>query len=197
MKQLLLIIALLVSTVGLPQAIYAQLVDTDLQVRYYVDEAISGTGPAAVLDGSGVGSDFDLTIDYDGTMSYTEVGGNSGLESTSTTGDHRAEGSINNTSDKLRDNILGAQKVTMELVVRIDDITSDGGRVFVINESTSNPTIGFAGTSSTDLSFYWGAVKVRSWDPGTVRTVWHAVVDTTQGTANDRVLIYKDGLATI
>ena len=34
---------------------------------------------------------------------------------------------------------------------------------------------------------------MRSIDPGTVRAVWHAVVDTTQATANDRIRIYKDG----
>ena len=47
------------------------LVDTGLIVRYYIDEAASGQGPTAVLDGSGVGADFDLAITYAAALNYT------------------------------------------------------------------------------------------------------------------------------
>ena len=171
------------------------LVDTGLVVRYYVDEAASGQGPTHVLDESGVGADFDLALVYGGSnLNYTEISGNSGLECTSLTGNQRARGDIDNTSDKVRDNIHGSKTCTVEIVARIDDFNSSTGRCYVINSAgTGNPVIGLAGTSGTNARVYFNQTLMRSFDPGTARAVWHIVYDTAQATANDRIKIYKDG----
>ena len=86
------------------------LVDTGLQVRYYIDEAASGQMPDDVLDGSGVGADFDLAITYDSTdLNYQEISGDRGLENTDVATLARAEKAINDTDDKIRNNIGGSK----------------------------------------------------------------------------------------
>ncbi len=170
------------------------LVDTGLVVRYYIDEAASGQGPAAVLYWRGVGADFDLAITYAAALNYTESGGNRGLECTSVDRGQRATKLISNSSDKIRDNIDGAQKCTVEIVARIDDFNSGTGRCFVINENgTGDAIIGLTGTSPTVAQVRFNTSVMRTFDPGTARAVWHIVYDTTQSVANDRVMVYKDG----
>ena len=127
------------------------LVGTGLIVRYYIDEADTGQGPSAVLDGSGVGADFDLAITYDSTdLNYNEINGNRGLENIDIATLARAEKAINDTSDKVRDNVQGAKTATVEIVVRIDDFSASQGRCFAINQGTGNPNLGLSGTSGTD-----------------------------------------------
>lgn len=185
-------IALLVSLLGFPPLVHAALVDTDLQIRYYIDEAASGQGPTAVLDGSGVGADFDLTITYTAALNYQEISGNRGLESTAVTGTQAASKQIDNTSDKIRDNIIGAQKITVEVVVRIDDLSGSTGRIFCLQRSNDDIRFGFGGESGTELKFYWEEVVMRTIDPGTARIHLVASIDTTLATANDRIKIYID-----
>ena len=169
------------------------LVPDGLVVRYYIDEAASGQGPTAVLDGSGVGAAFDLAITYAASLNYTEIGGNRGLENTGIVGNQICEKAIDPTSDKVRDNIHGAQKFTITVVARIDDFSGGMGRCFAINEnSSSNAKIGLTGNSPTAAKTFFNGTVMRTWDPGTVRTVTHIVFDTTQATANDRVKVYKD-----
>lgn len=169
------------------------LVDTGLIVRYYIDEAASGQGPSAVLDGSGVGSDFDLTITYDSTdLNYNEISGNRGIENIDTATLARAEKLIDDVSDKVRDDIHGSKTATVEIVVRVDDFSASQGRCFVINSGISNPILGLSGTSGTNARVYFNGTLMRSFDPGSARAVWHIVYDTAQATANDRIKIYKD-----
>ena len=169
------------------------LVDTGLIVRYYIDEAASGQGPTAVLDGSGVDVDFDLVITYTTNFLYTEISGNRGINFPSTNGVQRADKAIDNTSDKVRGNIYGSKTYTVEVVAQIDDFSSSTGRCFAINKGTSNPTLGLTGTSGTNANIYFNESLMRSFNPGSVRAVWHIVVDTALATANDRIKIYKDG----
>ena len=176
------------------------LVDTGLIVRYYIDEAASGQVPGAVLDGSSVGADFDLAITYDATdLNYNEISGNRGLENTNTGTDARATKAINDTSDKVRDNIHGAQKATLEVVVRADSFAAGGGRCFGINVGTTDGSFMLRGKNG-DIQFFaeFGAgvnPKVyRTWTDGVgTRSVFHIVVDTTLATADDRIKIYRDG----
>ncbi len=167
--------------------------DSGLVVRYYIDEATSGQGPANVLD-AGPSPAYDLPITYDSTnLNYEETGSNSGLECDATDGDQRADEVIEDTSgDKIRDDFRGQQTYTAELVVRVDDFSASNGRVFAINVSGNNPDFGITGTSGTVMRFYWEETLMRTIDPGTARAVWHIVIDTTEATANDRIKMYKD-----
>lgn len=169
------------------------LIDTGLVVRYYIDEAASGTSPTEVIDTSGVGAAFDLTLNYDGHLAYTEVSGNRGLVSDSSGDDQYAKKAIDDSSDKVRDNLVGAQKITIELVVAPDSFAAGTGRCFAVNEGTFNMSLGFGG-AGTDFQVFWEGTLMRSWTgSGGTRIVLHIVYDTTQGTAANRVRVYVDG----
>jgi hypothetical protein len=172
------------------------LIDDNLVVRYFVDEADSGTDPTEVLDGSGVGDPFNLTINYgSGNMSYTEVNGNRGLESTSVTGTQRADKFIDDTSDKVRDNILGATKATMEVVGRFDAFNSSGSRIFGIRVDGTPTSDNFMlrPSPSDGYGVQLNGSTRRRYDLGTGRMVIHIVVDTTEENEADRIKLYKNG----
>jgi len=176
----------------LQEAVGEVLIDTGLVVRYFIDEAASGTGPTEVVDKSGVGSPFNLTLNYDGVMDYTEVGGNRGLECTDRESDAYARKIIHDDSDKIRDNLHGAQKITMEVVADVDSFSGNVGRLFALNSGVNAPSLGLAGNTA-EFRFYWKESLVRSWLGSLSRTVFHIVIDTTQATPNDRIKIYEDG----
>lgn len=170
------------------------LVDTGVLMRYYIDEAASGTAPSDALDS--VADPANLGLVYDGNMAYDEDAANKRhLESDAVTGDQRGEFSIDDASDKIRDLDGNEQKWTWEVKVAVDAGTSSNGRIFVFQRDDvgDNPDLGFTATDQ-DFRFYWEEAIMRTWsitDANT--TVWTAVVDTTQGTANDRIIIYKNG----
>lgn len=178
--------------------------DTGLVVRYGIAEAASGSSPGAVTDIGGVGSAFDLTLNYGGgTLAYREDSGQRGLESTNTTGNQRAAGAINNTSDKVRNALHGAQKAVIEIVADIHNFDNNGSRIFgVQNRAGGNGVFILAGTvpGTHTLQLRLNNTVVRSYAPGDLdvlgRSVYHVVVDTTQGTEANRALLYIDGVAT-
>src|SRR3989304_5836744 len=101
------------------------LVDTGLKVRYYLDEAASGD-PATIVDASG--NNYSLTAtgtDIAANTEYVEVSGNRGVDCSSITGNQRLVHAIDNTSDLIRD-IAGGSLFTIEVVVRLDAITTGG-----------------------------------------------------------------------
>jgi len=166
------------------------LVDTGLITRYFIDEAASGTGPTEVVD-YGPATTQNLTINYDGVMAYTEVGTGKGLSCTDIDGDAYARVQVG-ASGKLYDGLIGAQKVTLELVAAITQGSYSNGRAFVINDDTSDPALGLS-VVDTDFQVWWEEAMVRSWTGGTARQVIHIVYDTTQAAANDRIKIYVNG----
>ena len=130
------------------------LVDTGLVVRYYFDEAASGSAPTEVVDASS--NAYDLTtINYgSGNLAYNEVSGNRGLESTSTTGTQRAVRAMSS-GDAEYTALNGGKTFTMEIVVRVDSWNASGSRVFGIN-ATSGETgslIWRYGTSGISVAF--------------------------------------------
>lgn len=174
----------------------AALVNTGLIVRYFIDEAASGTAPTALLDASGVGSPFNLALTYASNMTYTEVSGNRGIDSASTTGNNEAVASINDTTDKVRDAVNGAQKSTMEIVLRPDTIATAGGnRIFTLGNNDANtPELGVITASATEYEVVFNTAIQRIWDGAEgSRLVLHVVIDTTQAVATDRVLVYVNG----
>ncbi len=178
------------------------LVDTDFFCRYYFDEAASGVTPTTAQD---AGTDnLDLTINFgagDTDLEWTEVSGNRGLDSKDTAGDQRAQFDINDTSDALRDALTPASAalITIECVVTVDNFADGGGRIWVVNDSTGvSADIGFVSADTAtpfDINFYYEGTIMRTFAlTGGQRYVLHAVVDTAQATAADRVTIYVDGV---
>lgn len=173
------------------------LVDTGLQVRYFLDEAASGTSPTTVAD-AGPATTLPLTINYgagDTDLEWAEPASNQrGLEFKDDAGNQRASYDIPGSGDKISDNIIGADKITFEIVFSTTGVSTSTGRLFVINgDLGENARFGLTGNSFA-IHFNWNGSVVRSWTVTTgVRSVWHIVIDTTQATANDRVKVYKDG----
>jgi hypothetical protein len=171
--------------------------DTNLLVRYYLDEAASGTTPTQVNDASG--NDYHLTeINYgSGNLSWTEVSGNRGLASSSTTGTQRVRVGIDNTSDLIRDAMQGQTKWVMELVCDVDTENASTSRIFAIqNRIGSGPDAGLVCVSSTVWRVFIDNADWCTFDPGSgkdSRCVWHIVVNTDEATQNDRIKVYKNG----
>jgi hypothetical protein len=103
---------------------------------------------------------------------------------------------IDDISDKIRD-LEGQQKITIEFVLDYDDGNSGNGRIFVINIGTSNPEIGICADEMGKFYFFWERGYCRTWYGATTRTIFHIVIDTTQGVENDRVKIYENGILAV
>jgi len=167
-------------------------------VRYYFDEAASGTGPTAVVDRSGNGYDL-TTINYGaGNMAYAEpAAGMRALDSISVNGTQRASRAIDNTSDAVRDALAGVTQATIELVLRLDAANSNGGRVFGINDRAGNDgelMVKASNDLNTSLKLSFNDLdSPDSNNIGTARSVLHIVLDSTQGTASNRLKLYQNG----
>jgi len=174
------------------------LIDTNLIVRYFCDEAVSGNTPADLLDASGVGTDFDLAINYASDANFDEVSGNRCWEINDYDAGAVARKAIV-ASDKI-DALDGVStQLTIELVANITGATGSVGRVFGITESGGEGSFmichdGGTGTPGAEGYVRFGDTDSRNFEwTMAERAVWHFVVDTTLATANDRIKIYKDG----
>lgn len=175
------------------------LIDTNLVVRYFVDEAASGITPTTV-DDAGPATTQDLTIDYDaGTadLEYAEESGNRGLEFKDSAGDQHASIALG-TSGKIYDAFNGTKVATLELVCRVTLFSGSGGRIFGIQRlDGSDGECIVRGTDATNgeiFQFAWQQVICRTFTiSGNGRHVIHVVVDTAEATANDRIKVYVDG----
>ena len=171
--------------------------DTGLVVRYYFDEATSGTSPTQVDDASGNAYHLD-TINYgSGNMAWAGSAGTTSLESTSVTGTQRALRTIAS-SDALISAINGVTQLTVELVVTVDAVTGNNSRIFVVNDTAGgNARFGFVGASTAAMSTAWNGKACDGFGFSTgTSTVLHIVYDTTQGAEDDRVKVYTNGALT-
>ena len=187
---------LLLLLVMLPAQSWAALDDTGLVVRYYIDEAASGTAPTDALDGSGVGSAFNLAIDY-GTsnLAYVETSGQRGLVSSATTGVQRARKTLV-TSDKVITALSSSKLATLELVIDATGFSASGGRIFGITDRTGGN--GSLILRASDTGSAWQlAVNSTTYDvfnfAETGRQVIHIVYDSAQAVAGDRLKYSVNG----
>lgn len=171
--------------------------DTGLVVRYYLDEAASGSSPTQVND-SGPNAYHLTTINYDsGDMAWVEDSGNRGLDSTTVDSAQRALVQMGNLgSDVVRDALHGGQKFCIEIVVDPRVGSPSNARLFCINDQVgSAPQFGLSmPAAAPTLAFFWEQSNVAEFDPGAGRHVIHVVVDVTQTTQDDRTKFYVDGV---
>ena len=172
------------------------LIDTGLVVRYYCDEAASGTSPATLLDVSG--SAYNLPITYDGSeLVYVDVGGNRGLDFTTTATDGRANKAVT-TSDTIDAALDGVSSATFEVVMRVDAVTGSHSRMFGIHDRVGGDyDIGLKATSTSNYVFQarTGGVFESAIDlAASSRAVYHIVWDRTEATQIDRVKFYKNNV---
>jgi len=172
--------------------------DSGLLVRYYLDEAASGTTPSVASDDSGIGAAMNMNIDWGNPdASWTEISNNRGLDFYNTEHNAIAEADINDTSDKVRDAIEGGKTCTLEFRGQIDEGSSSVGRVFGIRSSTEEEGIVMLLTAGAPVMT--GYIRWRDNDamtftlPNTLHT-WHIVFDSSEASLSDRITIYQDGI---
>ncbi|MBW2456903.1 MAG: hypothetical protein JRI68_20480 [Deltaproteobacteria bacterium] len=169
------------------------LVNNGLIVRYFIDEAASGDWVTALEDSAP--DPLPLALTYDaGNLSFTEIGGNRGLQWAAAQGSGRASTLVTNT--KIQSALGGAGTATMELVVEVVD---NGGHEARLSHIGGGTEAGFFGLT-WDGTFvrYWmnGAYDVGVWNwglPQAGRVVLHLVVNIQASASIDRVRLYSNG----
>lgn len=172
------------------------LVDTGLIFRLPIDEAESGTGPSSVLDIGPNGYDI-TTIDYGaGNMSYTEVAGNRGLESTSVNGSQALRRQLA-VDDAVEAALEGSKTATIEMVVRVDTAKNFSNLGGIRNTVANNsPLMFFRGSTNSDyrVDINGNAERTGLTTDLSVRSVLTLVIDTSLAIAADRIKVFKNGV---
>jgi len=170
------------------------LVKQDLVARYFLDEAASGQAPPAALDSAP--DPRDLAIAYTTQPVYTSVSTGRGLAFSA----NDSSGLVQNTTDnsKFFDKLNGNTQATIEVVAKIDGVTSSFDRIVFLGQDTSNKlSLGTQFTGGTNqLSFDLNATlgvdaPVDFTNVG--RAVFHAVLDTKDADQAKRMRIYVNG----
>ncbi len=159
---------------------------TGVLVRYFHDEAASGTAPAASLDSSGVGTALDLTNTYGGNMAYTAPGTGRGLDWTTAGGAGTIKAAIDGT--KAKTTLQGKQRITMAAATNLDALASATQATTDCRLAISLETATKALVTVNDKTAFWNVSSLTG-----SRHVLHAVIDTTQSLAANRMRLYIDG----
>lgn len=169
--------------------------DTNLLIRYYLDEGTDGATTPTTANDDGPSS-MDLTIDFAGSdAAWTVDSGQTGLDFIGTgAGRAIASHSIGASGNVIRDNLNGSQVVTLEFVAILDVPNGSHGRVFGTTAAGANGSCMIVARPGPLVNFRINEINYEQWDWVTgTRDVWHVIVDTTQAVAADRVTVYKNG----
>ena len=170
-----------------PDATPLSLIDRGLVLRYFMDEAGSGTVPIELIDSAP--NPLNLPITY-GQAVYVDDG-NRGLYWQDALGSGKIEEALSAT--KLSTRLRNAMRVTMEIVVDIDG--ADDSQISGLRGS--NPDFMLAAAGSNNLRFYrpFGTVGA-TWDGSNdqERMVLHVVFDPSREDAMRRIQLYKNGV---
>jgi hypothetical protein len=178
------------------------LVDRGLVVRYYVDEAASGTDPDQLLDAAPNPLNLDLAYD---NAEYVEVDANRGLRWPAEEEDGSATVKIDGT--KIHSELDGATAATIEVVLAVAAVSSQGSRLTHIGDDgnlAGHFTLRSRGVDSVELQLQraddsGGGTPVGRWDvdfSGEGRLVLHLVLDTERPEQAERLRLYVNGRET-
>jgi len=170
--------------------------DEGVLARFFLDEAGRGQTPADVAD---VVAGLTLPITYDGTSPvFIASPTGRGLRWNSQTTTAKVSGPVG--SGALRSGLDGAQQLTIELVVEVEDTPIEQARMLQV--STVNSASGDVGVqlepgsgrvavdfnddvSGADVNAVWERSLL-----GVGRAVLHVVLDTTEAEVEDRAVLY-------
>lgn len=163
-----------------------------------LDEASSGVAPTTCADDSGNAN--TLTMNYGsgggaGTAVWTSITEGSGIDFTATA--NTASSAVASLANIAANGNLGASldAATAASIVIGCDIDSGAGsaaaRVLMIGQSASAIDVGVS-VGLTGSVFRWGTQEV-SYPSFNAAAVVHAVFDTTEAVAADRIRVYFDG----
>lgn len=178
------------SSTGMPDP---ALVDTGLLARWMIDDAVAGQPTTVVSDATALPLDLELLI-HNGAPQFVTRDGHQGLAWPTEGEDGRAMASVNDT--KLTTELAGSHRATLELVAKIEAVTTSTSRLLHIG--TANRADLAVGTASLDeLQIRWdGTYNARLFaaDLDGERQVIHVVIDTDHDDPEDRILAYIDGV---
>ena len=182
-----------------------RLVDCGLLARYFLDEAASGTRPAAALDAAP--NPLHLPIDYAGGLAYAEHVGQRGLSFPTAA---QSGGAFSAAAGTKLFGLNGSTGGTVEAVLDYEEVTYLGTRIVHLGRDT-------AASFSLASAFDWAMgeptidqpteVQIRAmFAPGAVtahydlalfelgRVVLHGVIDTTRPEVDQRMRLYLNGV---
>lgn len=173
-----------------PDATPIALVDTGLVVRYFIDEADAGQGPAELLDSAP--DPLNIPITY-GQAVYVDDG-NRGLHWAVALGDGKIERGLG--EPKLSSRLRDGTRLTMEVVVDVDG-ASGTTLCHIAGMRGSNPDFMLSAIGTSELRFHRPFnVLGASWDGinDHERMVVHVVYDATAPDPERRIELYKNGV---
>ncbi|WP_437774447.1 LamG-like jellyroll fold domain-containing protein [Sorangium sp. So ce1097] len=170
------------------------LTDDGLVVRYFLDDAALRIGPTQVEDAAEAPLALALTTGPE--MGFVGDGaGHSGLAWTAASGNSRASAPIDGT--KIQSLLHGSRTGTIEAVLRIAEVSSQGSRIVHIGSDTEPGRFTLRSDRPGQIDFWWNGTSCGgSWDVRIPeRAVVHGVFDTTvQVPAGARVRLYVNGV---
>jgi hypothetical protein len=175
------------------------LVDRDLLVRYYLDEAESGQGPAEALDAAP--NPLPLMLTYVPGMSYASVGGHRGLSWNAIELDGRASAAIATT--KIESGLAGQGAATIETVVELSAVSLFNSRISHIGTDNESGRFSLSAGETGTANFFWMptgapepvlAARYPVDFPALGRVVLHLVLYASQADAADRARMFVDGV---
>lgn len=176
---------------GVPDSGRPPLVEQGLVVRYFLDEASSGTAPMALDTGRPPYLDLFLSPSGSGPVYASAASGRSIRWTNAGVGG----GFIASASNKIFNQLDGSREVTVEVVVDLDDADSSGSRLFHIG-SGSTTDLGLMITNGSVIfpvngsySIEWN-LQVGNLSGPTVLTV---VFDSSRFNINDRIDFFVNG----
>ena len=166
------------------------LIDDGVLVRYFIDEAASGQGPAQLEDAAP--TPLPLALSYTPVLSFTQPASR-GLHWTTSGDTARASVSVNGTKIVL---VLDPSTTfTLEVVADLQSVGAGENRFLsVANGTATYGSIALITNDLVTLRLHLGTAAITwsvPWAQG--KLVIHTVVDTNQTTAADRALLYVDG----
>jgi hypothetical protein len=168
------------------------LVDRGLIVRYFINEADSGQGPAALEDAAP--DPLPLAITYTPELTFTSVDGHRGLTWSDTENDGMASRLIDNT--KLKTALKDSQTGTIEVVTAIDAVATYS-RISYIGQDSFDI---FSLNSGDADHFLLNRPGVDNWvtfsSPNykdLKRMTMHLVLDTSREVPAERATLYING----
>jgi len=181
-----------------PDACVAPLLDNgSLLVRYWIDEASSGTMPTALIDSSANGSDIPIT--YEDSLAYSEVGSNRGLEWPSAGAGGGASIGIGSSPVAAVD---GQASTTIELVVDLGGQVGMGGRHYLLHIGKTGETGAFSLfiEDSDNLVLSHQNLLDAKWEIPDLSSSGRTILQLASNTAapddpvGQRAILYRDGV---
>lgn len=166
--------------------------DDGLLVRYFLDEAPAGSGPAFALDSAE--DPLNLPLEYlESVMHYVSDGGRRGLAFDEAGRDDAARGPIGATKVET---LEGTYELTIEVLVRVDAAVGGGSRIVHVGRNNAS-ALALAATGPDELEARWNGVAVRRWDISAYQGashVMHLVADTAALNPASRFRLLIDGV---